>query len=85
MSKLFHLGQYTRHDRNIWYGPFGVIVSEPRIIARLEAEYRAFQSHQGAGPRPPLGLPRPFDRTPPVRQKGRTSSREKRANGRTEE
>lgn len=43
MTVHFTLGQYQRHDRNIWYAPFGAQVTDPEHIAELEAEYRRCQ------------------------------------------
>lgn len=43
MTKLFHLDQYTRHDRNARYSSCQVPVTDEQTIARLEAEYRANQ------------------------------------------
>lgn len=52
MSKFFYLGQYIRHDMNVWYGPQGVRVSDPVSIARLEAEYRNQQRTNARTGRP---------------------------------
>jgi len=52
MTKLFHLGQYVRHDRNVWYSPCGTRVTDARAIAQLEAEYRKVQAEFSNGHRP---------------------------------
>lgn len=84
MTKLFHLGQYIRHDLNIWYSPCQVRVTDTRVIAQLEAEYRAFQRQHsnGHGPRPPMGVPTPHDA--PVMRGPVRKAREKRQSGRVE-
>lgn len=87
MSEHFRLGQYTRHDRNVWYSPCGVVVTDPRAIAQLEEDYREFQrQHTPRGPRPVIVMPGSNGQGPMVRSSktAHRTPREKRQNGRAE-
>jgi hypothetical protein len=52
--KLFQFNQYIRHDRNVWYSPCQVPVTDDAVIADLEAQYQAHQRQTSSGPRPPM-------------------------------
>jgi hypothetical protein len=56
MTKLFQFNQYTRHDRNVWYSPCQVPVTNDAVIADLEAQYQEHQRQTSSGPRGPVGI-----------------------------
>ena len=82
MTKLFHLGQYVRHDRNVWVSPCGVRITDPAMLKTLEAEYRAaMREHNGH--RPERGrLPAQIRAD---RQRGVVTGREPKHSGRVNE